>query len=77
HSKDYRSLFAHNLLKELTRVPKVASMSDFMAFYEVGKKLADLHLNYESLDLGLLPERVNIEAGEQGNLSDKEYYRLR
>ncbi|MCY4380840.1 MAG: hypothetical protein OXC40_04650, partial [Proteobacteria bacterium] len=76
HSKDYRSLFAHNLLKELTRVPKVASMSDFMAFYEAGKKLADLHLNYESLDLGLLPERVNIEAGEQGNLSDKEYYRV-
>ena len=48
HSKDYRVKYANNLGKELPRIPRVASYEQFMAFSEAGKKLANLHVNYES-----------------------------
>jgi len=44
HSPDYREQFAADLKKMLPRIPKV---KDFAAFAEAGRKLADLHLNYE------------------------------
>ena len=47
HSPEYRERFAANLAKELPRVPLVEA---FEAFAEAGRKLADLHLNYENLD---------------------------
>ena len=47
HSPEYRSRFAANLAKELPRVPLAA---DFRAFSEAGRKLAELHLNYESVE---------------------------
>lgn len=48
HSLEYRSKYANNLLKELPRIPRVATYEQFKAFSEVGRKLADLHVNYES-----------------------------
>lgn len=48
HSADYRERFADNLNKELPRVPCVKSAADFWAFSRAGRKLAELHLNYES-----------------------------
>ena len=47
HSKQYRERFADDLKKSLPRIPIVDNVQDFMAFYKVGKELADLHLNYE------------------------------
>lgn len=47
HSKDYRTKYANNLSKELPRIPRVATYDQFMAFVEAGKKLADLHVNFE------------------------------
>ena len=51
HSKDYRSTYANNLQKELARIPRVANYDDFVAFEKAGRALADLHVNYESVDL--------------------------
>ena len=49
HSKDYRETYAKNLQKELPRIPRVASFEDFKAFEEAGRKLAELHVNYEQV----------------------------
>ena len=48
HSPDYRERYADNLTKELPRIPCVKSTSDFWAFSQAGRKLADLHINYDS-----------------------------
>jgi len=47
HSPEYRKTFANDLKKMLPRLPLVEKPADFWAFSEAGKKLADLHLNYE------------------------------
>lgn len=50
HSDDYRTRFADNLSKELPRIPAVKQEADFWNFAEAGRKLGDLHVNYESVD---------------------------
>jgi predicted helicase len=47
HSKEYREKYANNLKKELPRIPILKNKEKFV---EVGKKLAYLHLNYESIE---------------------------
>ena len=47
HSEDYRKKYANNLMKELPRIPRVATFEQFTAFKEAGQKLADLHVNFE------------------------------
>ena len=49
HSKEYRERFAADLKKSLPRIPIVEDVNMFMDFYMYGKKLADLHLNYEDV----------------------------
>jgi predicted helicase len=48
HSPDYRDRYADNLSKELPRIPCVKTPADFWAFSQAGRKLAELHLNYET-----------------------------
>jgi len=50
HHPEYRTRYADNLKRELPRIPFVPSAADFWAFAEAGKKLADLHLNYETVE---------------------------
>ena len=47
HHTGYRERFADNLKRELPRIPFAP---DFKAFSKAGKKLAELHLNYEELE---------------------------
>lgn len=49
HSKDYRETFANDLKKMLPRLPLVDDVRDFWAFSKAGRKLAELHLNYETI----------------------------
>jgi predicted helicase len=51
HSPDYRERYADNLSKELPRIPCVKQASDFWAFSKAGRALAELHLNYETVEL--------------------------
>lgn len=46
HSPEYRERFAADLKKSLPRIPKVV---DFRIFADAGRKLADLHIGYESV----------------------------
>ena len=49
HSNEYRETFANDLKKMLPRLPLVETVTDFWAFSKAGRKLADLHLNYETV----------------------------
>lgn len=75
HSEDYRTRFAADLKKSLPRIPIVENLNDFMDFYQYGKKLADLHLNYESV----APCPGVIVKGDRkvtGDYSDYDYFRV-
>ena len=50
HKRDYREAFAADLKKSLPRIPLVERLEDFRKIAEVGRRLAELHLNYETLD---------------------------
>jgi len=47
HSPNYRKTFANDLKKMLPRLPLVEKPAEFWAFSEAGRKLAEIHLNYE------------------------------
>lgn len=49
HSNDYRKTFSSDLKKDLPRIPIVSDYDTFISFVNAGKKLANLHLNYESI----------------------------
>ncbi|MPB72758.1 type ISP restriction/modification enzyme [Campylobacter fetus] len=48
HNKDYLDEFKNSLSKMLPRIPYC---KDFWSFSEIGKELAELHLNYETIDI--------------------------
>ena len=50
HSTDYRETFANDLKKMLPRIPLVERSKDFKAFSDAGRKLAKLHINYETVE---------------------------
>ena len=75
HSEDYRTRFAADLKKSLPRIPIVERLEDFMDFYQYGKKLAELHLNYETI----APYPGVVVKGDRkvtGDDSDYEYFRV-
>lgn len=67
HSPDYRERYADNLSKELPRIPRVRKAEGFRAFSKAGRALAELHLNYETVD----KYPLSIEA--KGQLADADY----
>lgn len=59
HSKVYLERYSDNLSKELPRIPYVNEASDFWRFSKAGRDLANLHLNYESVE----PYKADIDTG--------------
>ncbi len=49
HHPDYRARYAENLKRELPRIPLTGAAEDFHAYATAGRKLADLHVGYESV----------------------------
>jgi predicted helicase len=68
HSPDYRERYADNLSKELPRIPCVKTYTDFQAFSQAGRDLAELHLNYETV--AMYPAQI---AGGALLLKDSDY----
>lgn len=50
HSPEYRTRYGADLKKSLPHIPLLASRDDFVAFTTAGRGLADLHLDYESVE---------------------------
>jgi len=50
HSPSFITAFAADLRKEAPRLPLVDKPEEFIAFSQAGRKLADLHLNYETVE---------------------------
>ncbi|MDO8714242.1 MAG: type ISP restriction/modification enzyme [Polynucleobacter sp.] len=71
HSPDYKARYADNLSKELPRIPAVTKFADFQAFSQAGRKLADLHVNYETV----APYPVSFKGGaiEMQAFTDADY----
>lgn len=73
HSPDYRTAFATDLKKSLPRLPLVDKKDDFWAFSKAGRVLAELHLNYETVE----PYRkCNIIYGAYTNKGDSMNYQV-
>ena len=68
HSQDYRDRYADNLSKELPRIPCVKEAADFWRFSQAGRKMADLHINYETVT----PYPAKVE-GDDEKLSSADY----
>jgi len=75
HSPGYRERFADNLSKELPRIPAVRRYEDFRAFVEAGRRLGDLHCDYDEVE----PFPVTIAQGslELAHIPDPvSFYRV-
>jgi predicted helicase len=66
HSEDYRSTFTADLKKTLPRLFLVEKAEDFQSFSQAGRKLADLHLNYETIKPY---DQVVITGEDKGNFT--------
>lgn len=73
HCKEYREKFAVDLKKSLPRIPIPEKSEIFILFYQAGKKLADLHLNYETI--GPHPD-VSVEDKMRSDSDVYERYRV-
>ncbi|UAT43046.1 hypothetical protein GUI12_02665 [Anaplasmataceae bacterium AB001_6] len=64
YSKDYQDDFSGFLFRSLPRIPM---LEDFNKFHIMGKKLADLHLNYENVK-PLDEVQIDIAGKDDSNL---------
>ncbi|MGB6212082.1 DEAD/DEAH box helicase [Pseudomonas mandelii] len=59
HSPEYCEKYADNLAKELPCVPCVQTAEGFWGFSKAGRALAELHINYETVE----PYPLNVSGG--------------
>ena len=69
HSKQYISKYKTNLTKELARIPMYKG---FHEFSKIGKKLSDLHVNYEKA-----PKYQGLEIKRQNSLNTFKVYKMK
>ena len=50
HSRQWREKFADDLSKSAARIPMAPTADDFRAFAGAGRELAELHVNYETVE---------------------------
>lgn len=83
HSEDYRERYAENLTKQLPNIPRVQKFDDFISFSEAGRKLADLHIDYEKVDMyqgvKFNSKLTNLKLANgqnwaKSNISDDSFY---
>ncbi len=71
HSPEYRKRFAAELKKSLPRIPFAM---DFPAFMQAGRDLAKWHLEYESVEVYPVDEKIDHKAFAR--LAPKDFYRV-
>jgi predicted helicase len=72
HSPEYRERYADNLSKELPRIPCVKAVKDFWHFSRAGRDLAELHINYETVE----KYPVTLDCGKRSieELTNEHFY---
>lgn len=50
HNKEYREKYSNDLKKTLARIPFVKTVEDFNTYNKAGRDLAEIHLNYETIE---------------------------
>lgn len=63
HNEDYKKEFEADLKKLIPRLPLVDDYRIFKTYSDIGRELADLHLNYENIE----KDKVIIVEGEENN----------
>lgn len=71
HSPEYRERYSDNFTKELPRIPCVKLATAFEAFSHAGRKLAKLHLGYETVKP--YPVKMLSDLDSKGNAPDSIY----
>jgi len=71
HNPNYRQQFANDLKKMLPRIPLVEDVREFWGYSRAGRKLADLHINYEKV-----PPYKNCQVSNNLVGLKTEYYRV-
>ncbi len=64
HSPDYRSRFASGLRRSFPRIPLLEDTDKFQAFVTAGRRLADMHLHYETWKCCMQVEIIGLESGD-------------
>jgi predicted helicase len=72
HSEEYRTKFNENLLKSIARIPCTKTESDFWLFSKAGFELAELHLNYETVDF--YPVTIDTGSKTINEFDNEDYY---
>jgi predicted helicase len=75
HSKDYQQRYKNNLSKQLPRIPVVKKFADFLAFVEAGRKLGDLHCDFNNV----ISYPVEFEQGDTSLIppdNPEKFYRV-
>lgn len=62
HNREYRERFSNDLKKTLARIPFVKTAEDFMSYARAGRALAEIHLNYETIEPYPLDEEIKPDA---------------
>lgn len=81
HSPGYRATFANDLKKMLPRLPLVEDVRDFWAFSKAGRKLAELHIGYETVPaapgvvvlFNTVPQEAINKAMQTGEMDYLDY----
>jgi len=72
HSPEYKTRFSSDLKKMLPRILLVDDVKDFWSFSNAGRKLAELHISYETVP----PADDIVVTGEDGNFFKVEKMRF-
>ena len=72
HDPDYRTRYAADLKKMLPHIPTPDTVDRFTAVADVGRRLADLHLNYEEV----APYPLNVELSPGADPMDRGTWRV-
>lgn len=78
HVPDYRERFKNNLAKALPRIPPVRSFADFAAVRDAGRRLGELHVNFENVE----PYLVTFKEGDHSLINEAQddpvkFYRVK
>lgn len=73
HSPDYRTTFENDLKKMLPRIPLVEDVRDFWKFSKSGRKLAELHIDYEEVPAY---EGVEVTGDASTDSAPSDYFKV-